>query len=82
MAARRSLTMIVVSPTAMRSILPYDRLFPKQCLHLGVLAELKRRAGKRLWLQGAHRTPPDTENVEKNNEFLSFLKKMVLALEF
>ena len=33
------------------------------------------KAGRILPPPGVHRTPPDTKNVKKNNEFLSFFKK-------
>ena len=45
-------------------------MFRKQCLHSGVLAEL--RAGKILW---PPRAPPDTQNIKKQGVFKHFQKK-------
>ena len=51
-------------------------LFPKQCLHLGVLAEL--RARKRFV---PARVSVLTKNVAKTLEILTFTKKVMLWLQ-
>ena len=47
------------------------RFFPKQCLHLGVLAELKEC----WWNIVATARPTGHAKCQKNNEFIIFFKK-------